>query len=588
MRSLARQRERSHQRGGVCRLVHALGFSCLAFLLGPGNNLPGQESGQDPLSKWSVQDGYSLKIVATGFDLPTAIAVIEKPGHDPKAPRLFVTELRGAIKAVANDGTVSTFARVETFKPDAEWPDDAGEAGLAGICLADPQGYVFATYAYRDKWGVLRNAVSRFAASPQTFEGAPTGREDYLGLFEADSSSFSHQIGGCAVSDGSVYIGVGDGGRPSSSRSLDKILGKVIRLTLDGKPFPANPFASSGGRAGAVYAYGLRNPFGLAVVDGRVFAAENGVDLDRFLEIQAGRDYAWDGTDDSIATNAAAVFSPSICPVQVAFAPVEQRALKPERYARFLIACSDSKVNSGIVSLEFDLDRRMVLGSPRHLVRLESPRPGQGVVGLAMSPEGLYFCPILPVGKSGVLMMTRYDPARRHPYVIGRGAGPAGLMTTFGCLKCHSLDGKGGTQAPVLDKNSLMTRAESRVLSASYAGRLARLEFIPDESNEESRRARQEVLSAAPKDRVRLWVVNRLLNPKFDEPNAQMPNLGLTREQAESIASYLLHERAGRNWLGVFLSRRFLAGVGLGLLVGVGLAGLLAFGSRRRTTRERT
>src|SRR4029453_11585519 len=104
----------------------------------------------------------------------------------------------------------------------------------------------------------------------------------------------------------------GGGGDPAASRSLDRMLGKLIRLTLDGQPYPGNPFFSSGGKAAAVYAYGLRNPFGITIVDGHVFAAENGVKIDRFLELRPGMDYQWDGTDGSIAANAIAVFAPSI------------------------------------------------------------------------------------------------------------------------------------------------------------------------------------------------------------------------------------------------------------------------------------
>lgn len=301
------------------------------------------DGGQDPLANWSVDEGYSLQVVAQGFSLPTSIAVVREPNPDPKAPMLFVTELRGAIKIVSNDGTVTTFARIPNFTPEAEWPDNSGEAGMAGICLDPARGYVYTTYAYRDGMGLLRNGMTRFSAAPHTFEGAASGREDYLDLFKADNSAFSHQIGGCVVADDSVYLSVGDGGNPASSRKLDTLLGKILRLTLDGKPYPGNPFVADGGRAAAVYAYGLRNPFGLAVVDGRVFASENGVGLDRFLEIQQGRDYAWDGTDASIATNAAVVFSPTICPVQVAYAPTGETVLQPRPNARFLIAISDSR-----------------------------------------------------------------------------------------------------------------------------------------------------------------------------------------------------------------------------------------------------
>ncbi len=548
----------------------------------------------DPLADWAVQEGYSLQIVATGFSFPTAIAVVDNPDPGPKSPKLFVTELRGGVKAIGNDWTVTEMANVTTFKPDTEWPDSAGEGGMAGICLAPEQGYMFVTYTYRDRYGVLRNGLSRFTAKPRSFEGPATDRQDYLDLFANDTSAFSHQIGACVVRGDSVYISVGDGGDPAASRNLDKMLGKLIRLTLDGRPHPANPFASRGGRAAAVYAYGLRNPFGFQVVDGRVFSAENGIGIDRFLEIRPGEDYRWDGTDGSIAANAIAVFTKTICPVHVAYEPKDQGPLQPLPHARFLIAVSEEQEGEnrpGVISLEYDFEENMAVRGPAYLVRFEQHREGQGIVGLALSPEGLFMAPIMPVGATGVIMMTRYDPDRAHSRILGRGTGAAELIRTFSCLKCHTLDGVGGIQGPALDKNSLQTRVETRVLDPSYAALIARMDAIPDKVMQDTRSARHEVLSAKPDDRAHLWIVNRLLHPKFDEPDAQMPSMNITRPQAESIARYLWnrHRRppAPIKPLDVLKSRRFLAGIGVGLLGGLGLAGVVALRARRRTRGKR-
>jgi mono/diheme cytochrome c family protein len=567
----------------------------VAAILGPASFLRGAQSASaDPLQEWAVQEGYSLQIVASGFSFPTAIAVVEKPDPGPKSPRLFVSELRGTVKAVANDGSVSEFARVTTFKPAVEWPESEGEGGMAGICLAPERGYVFVTHTYRDEYGVLRNGLSRFTAKPGTFEGAASDRQDYRELFANDTSAFSHQIGACVVRGDSLYVSVGDGGDPAASRNLDKLLGKLIRLTLDGRPHPGNPFASRGGRAAAVYAYGLRNPFGFTVVDGRVFSAENGIGIDRFLEIRPGEDYRWDGTDGTIAANAITVFTKTICPVHVAYEPKDEGPLQPISNARFLIAVSEEQEGEnrpGVISLEYDFEANMAVRGPAYLVRFEQHRPGQGIVGLALSPEGLFMAPIMPVGPTGVVMSMRYEPERAHSRIIGRGTGPMSLIHTFGCLKCHSLGGIGAHLGPALDKNSLQTRVESRVLDPSYAALVARMDAIPDKVMQATRPQRHEVLSAKPSDRVHVWITNRLLHPKFDEPNAQMPSMNITREQAESIAGYLMtrHRRpqAPINPLEVLKSRRFLAGIAGGLAAGLGLAALVAIWAIRRARRAR-
>ena len=49
-----------------------------------------------------------------------------------------------------------------------------------------------------------------------------------------------------------------------------------------------------------------------------------------------------------------------------------------------------------------------------------------------------------------------------------------------------------------------------------------------------------------------MWIENRIQEPRFDDPDATMPNLGLTRDQAASIAAYLVgvDESGGRGFFG--------------------------------------
>lgn len=553
----------------AARLVSTL---CLSALLGAGavpSALAAPKSELD--TSWAVEEGYSLRVLARGFSLPTSIAAVPQPGPDPGAPKLFVTELRGAIKVIANDNSVSEFARVATFVPKKDWPDWEGEAGMAGICVDPEHGYVFVTYAYRDASGIMRNGISRLRAQPGTFAGKAQEQRDIGRFLAGESSAFSHQIGNCVVHGGLLYVAVGDAGNPALTANVESSLGKVLRLTLDGEPAPGNPFASGRAMAPRVFAFGLRNPFGLAFAGDRLFAAENGVALDRFLELGIGRDYRWNGTDASIAMNAAAVFVPTIGPVQMAHVAPGTAALRPSDYDRFLIAASNGEQGPGLVEVSYALSTSSVLQAPRHLVRYQGEQAGVAVTGVALTRDGICFVPILPVDGAGVVLVARYEPAAAHGNILGK-SGKGSLLAAAGCLGCHSRAGAGGRVGPALDINSLLTRVETRVLSAHYPQLVARLDAMEDAIVAEGRSARQEVLAAKPHRRAREWIVNRLLNPKFDDPDAQMPKLNLTRESAEALASELLGPSTPHRWLAFVFSRQFLTGA----VAGAFAAALLA------------
>ena len=515
-----------------------------------------------PLDEWSVRDGYSLSVAARGFELPTEVTAVPTPGAAPTSPRFFVAELRGKIKAIAKDGSVSDLTAISTFLPKAEWPDYAGEAGLGSLCLDPAHGYLFATYAYRDGGGVLRNGIARFTLQPGSFEGKPSDPQNYSEPLAKTPGAFSHQIGSCVVSGDSVFISIGDGGNPAKSHDLDTPLGKIIRLTLDGAPYPQNPFFSGGGFRASVHAYGLRNTFGLSLVDGRLFAAENGIEIDRFEELRAGADHGWDGTDASITMNALAVFSPTIGPAHVVHSAPDSKVFEPSTTDRFLIAASNAKQGPGIVNVSFDMKQNVVVDTPRYFVHYDGNAEGQGVAGISLTDDGLYFAPLLPVGESGVVLVTRYEPAKQHTSIIGKKAGdPLGKRA---CLGCHSLNGVGGRVGPPLDFNSVITRTETKVLDPSYRKIVEGLDAMTEEALVLGRAGRHEVLDAPTELKVRTWVINRIMNPKFDMPDAQMPMLGIDRKEAEQIADRLIGSPPRSKTGEILHSGRFLAGFGGG------------------------
>lgn len=69
--------------------------------------------------------------------------------------------------------------------------------------------------------------------------------------------AFDHQ--------GFLYIAFGDNFASSSAQQLDKLSGKIIRLTQDGAIPQDNPFVDRKNARAEIWSYGMRNPQGLAL-----------------------------------------------------------------------------------------------------------------------------------------------------------------------------------------------------------------------------------------------------------------------------------------------------------------------------------
>ncbi len=517
------------------------------------------DSNENWKNGWGVPDGFSLAIDTQGYQYPTAIAFVPDPGDGPKDPLYFVTELRGTIKVITNDRTVKTFASgfLQT-EFDKEFPHGESEFGMAGLCLAPKRGYVFVTFTYQDDKNVLRNNVMRFQSTPGVFSLKPESRMAFTDTFARDESGPSHQIGPCQVHDDMLYVSVGDGFvSPLNSQNIDSLLGKIIRMELDGTPAPDNPFYEDDDTTKArnyVWAYGMRNPFSLAIVDGHVVVTENGLERDRFLEVRQGQNYLWNGSDESIATNAAYVFLDSMGPVQMDYSATA--SFFPDEYAgQFFVASSS---NSSVVRMGYNVEDGMLVRMPELFVAAKDGERTDPVLGLAFGPDGLYFSPMLPVkDNQGVVLKVQYDPERAHSVTLAELADPVALaedgkdlMRQNGCFGCHRVTGEfelGGTNGPVLNRGSgpMFDRIDARINSPDYLQSLRALNARDEEPFNRYKDARAALMRAQGRERISIWLKYHILEPRFDKPYSTMPNMGLNEVEAEAIARYLLGEDEG-------------------------------------------
>lgn len=225
--------------------------------------------------------GFNVVLVATGVSNPTAIAF---------APdgRLFIAQQTGALRIIKNGKLLSPpFIKLIV--------SSRGERGLLGVAF-DPafstNNYIYLYYT--DSSG-SNNRISRFTANGDV---AVAGSEVVLLNLSPLSGAGNHNGGNMVFGkDGKLYVGIGDNANSANSQNLDTYLGKILRINPDGSVPSGNPFTAGSEARRRIWAYGMRNPFSLAVqpLTGKLFV--NDVGQDMWEEINdctsGGHNYGW-------------------------------------------------------------------------------------------------------------------------------------------------------------------------------------------------------------------------------------------------------------------------------------------------------
>jgi len=273
---------------------------------------------------------FSMTQVTT-FNLPWRIAFLPDG-------RLLITEKPGAVWLVTQQGAKTPVQNVPAVLHQ-------GQGGLLGVFLSPRYATdqnVYLTYAEPGDGGsslALARAKLAIGASTASLDGLevlwrqmPKGKGGQFGGAIAFSSDGQH-----------LFLTVGERQRMTPAQDPDQALGKILRLTLDGKPAPGNPMA---GKTGAptvplidpprdtevaktapvlstytfpgpnlapaeTWSTGHRTPYGLAFApDGRLWELEHGPrGGDELNLIEPGKNYGWPLV--SYATNYSGVPIPS-------------------------------------------------------------------------------------------------------------------------------------------------------------------------------------------------------------------------------------------------------------------------------------
>ena len=263
---------------------------------------------------------FTMTQVAT-FNLPWRIAFLPDG-------RMLITEKPGGVWLVTQQGAKTPVSNVPAVLHQ-------GQGGLLGIFVSPHYAKdrsVYLTYAEPndDRTGSsLAMARARLsigeseASSTASLEGLqviwrqmPKGRGGQFGAAIAFSPDGQY-----------LFLSVGDRQRMTPAQDPDQELGKILRLTLDGKPAPGNPMAGKTGAASvplinpprdtelaktapviSTYTFpepnltpsetwttGHRTPYGLAFApDGRLWEMEHGPrGGDELNLIEPGKNYGW-------------------------------------------------------------------------------------------------------------------------------------------------------------------------------------------------------------------------------------------------------------------------------------------------------
>lgn len=215
--------------------------------------------------------------------------------------RLFIVEQRGTIRVLKNGALEKT-----PYLDIRRRVSDGGEKGLLGLAFhpefsRTPRFFV----NYTASGGGLHTVISEFGVGNHPDRADPASERILMKI----PQPFSNHNGGEIAfgPDGTLYIGMGDGGAGNdpqgNSQNLKTRLGKMLRIGVnpgkDGQAYtiPAdNPFARSRDAAPEIWATGLRNPwrFSFDAQTGDLLAGDVGQrSREEINLIRRGGNYGW-------------------------------------------------------------------------------------------------------------------------------------------------------------------------------------------------------------------------------------------------------------------------------------------------------
>ena len=242
-------------------------------------------AGQTRIEGIKTQTPYEVQVINADLGKPWGITNLPDG-------RFLITEKSGYMNIVSADGKNST--KVEGLPKVA----DRGQGGLLDVAL-DPDfasnRMIFFTFSEPVSGGNhTAVAKGKLSADEKMLENVQV-------IFRATPTYDGDKHFGSRLvfdKEGNLFVSTGERSdletRPLAQNTL-AYLGKVSKITKDGKPAPGNPFLGNPKYKPEIYSYGHRNPQGLAMDEkGQLWEAEMGPKGgDEVNLIQPGKNYGW-------------------------------------------------------------------------------------------------------------------------------------------------------------------------------------------------------------------------------------------------------------------------------------------------------
>ena len=257
---------------------------------------------------------FNVAKVAT-LDLPWRIAFLPDG-------RMLITEKVGGLQLVTQQGQKTSVSNVPAVLHH-------NQGGMLGVYLSPHYAkdhYIYLTYSAP----VGDGSSLALARAKLKIGNGSASLEDLKVIWHDGEGGKGGQFGGAVAfsPDGKyLFLSSGDRQRMTPAQDPNQPLGKILRLTLDGKPAPGNPMAGKTGVASVpvinppedtetaktapvirtytfpgpnltpaeTWCSGLRTPYGLAFApDGQLWELEHGPrGGDELNLIEPGKNYGW-------------------------------------------------------------------------------------------------------------------------------------------------------------------------------------------------------------------------------------------------------------------------------------------------------